>query len=208
MMSKTEPTTPAPISEQTLQRTADGIRRQYHKAVAHVIKTAHMLVTARDKLPRDDFERMFHDHARPIANPLPFGLRAAQMYMAIAKQPILLDANHGSSLPASYRTLYELSRLPSKTLLKGLADGRVHPEMERHDVLRLRDGSAKATAARLGPRERAEVRREIVSTVRGLWTRFPQEHKFLVEEVQALAQGSLPGIDDANDETPEDLEAR
>lgn len=42
---------------------------------------------------------------------MPFGQRAAQHLLAIGRCELLSNANHGSHLPPSWRTLYELTRL-------------------------------------------------------------------------------------------------
>jgi hypothetical protein len=47
--------------------------------------------------------------------------------MEIARHPILSKRTHGSDLPASWRTLYELSKLPDATLTKALKEGTMHP---------------------------------------------------------------------------------
>lgn len=57
--------------------------------------------------------------------------------MAIAANPVLADPTHVSSLPPSWGTLYELSRLDEPVLLKAIQDCRVHPKMERKDVAAL-----------------------------------------------------------------------
>lgn len=56
---------------------------------------------------------------------IPFGERTAQMYMAVAQNPQLANPNHGSCLPASWRTLYELTTLPEPTLKHALKDGLI-----------------------------------------------------------------------------------
>jgi hypothetical protein len=43
---------------------------------------------------------------------LPFGARTAQMLMKVSEEPLLANPNRGSDLPPSWRTLYELTKLP------------------------------------------------------------------------------------------------
>ena len=48
-----------------------------------------------------------------IAKPLlPFGGSTAQMLLNVAKTPVFADPDHGQDLPPSWRTLYELTRMP------------------------------------------------------------------------------------------------
>jgi hypothetical protein len=60
--------------------------------------------------------------------------RTAQMLMAIAANPVLSNTNHGSDLPPSWRTLYELTKLPEPVLLAKIKDHTINSEMERTDV--------------------------------------------------------------------------
>jgi hypothetical protein len=69
---------------------------------------------------------------------LPFSPRTAQRLMAIARHPILSNATHGSCLPPSYRTLYELTKIDHQTLREKLADGTINPKMVRSQVMELR----------------------------------------------------------------------
>jgi hypothetical protein len=62
-------------------------------------------------------------HVQAVARPVPFGVRTAERYMAVAAHPLLSKATHGSSLPPSWRTLYDLSRLPEPTLRQALDRG-------------------------------------------------------------------------------------
>jgi hypothetical protein len=59
--------------------------------------------------------------------------------MEIAEDRVLSNTTHGSHLPASWRTLYELAQLPKHGLdLEVLIEeGAIHPKMERKDALAL-----------------------------------------------------------------------
>lgn len=59
--------------------------------------------------------------------------------MAIARHPVLSNTSHGSYLPLSFRTLYELSRLPVPELEAAIATGYVRPDMERAEAISLVD---------------------------------------------------------------------
>ena len=82
---------------------------------------------------------------------IPFGERTAQRLMEIAGHSLLSNATHGSHLPSSWRTIYELTTAPDDTLGGWLADGTIHPEIQRKDVKRLLRALRDAT-----PNEAAE----------------------------------------------------
>lgn len=53
--------------------------------------------------------------------------------MEVSRNEVISNANHGSFLPPSWRTLYELSRLPDAALEKAITDGVVNPDMQRRE---------------------------------------------------------------------------
>ena len=63
-------------------------------------------------------------------------LCAAQKLMSIAENPALANASHETHLPASWTTLYELSRHPARLVAEKIADGTITPRLERADVRR------------------------------------------------------------------------
>ena len=73
-----------------------------------------------------------------VADDLPFTLRTAELFISIARNPVLSNANHGSYLPASWRTLSELARLPEPVLQEALEAGRITPDLERKEVALLK----------------------------------------------------------------------
>lgn len=119
---------------ETPQEYADLAVACLTMAAYHAILAGELLLEAKARLGRGEWLRMFKGHPDTVARPLPFTVRSAQMLMRIAKHPILSNANHGSSLPTSWRCLYELSRLPVPVLERAIAEGRVHAGMERNRV--------------------------------------------------------------------------
>jgi hypothetical protein len=57
--------------------------------------------------------------------------------MEIARNPVLSDPTHVSHLPPSWGTLHALAKLPKATLEAKIADGTIHPKLERKDVAKL-----------------------------------------------------------------------
>lgn len=50
----------------------------------------------------------------------------------------LSNRTHGSDLPPSWRTLYELTKLDDATFDAALESGAIRPDMKREDVNRIR----------------------------------------------------------------------
>ena len=100
------------------------------RGVENILTAGRLLIEAKTKLPPGTFQVM-------IKTKLPFSPRTAQMLMCIAEHPVISDANHGSHLPPSWRTLYELTKIPHKMLLAKIADGTIRADLERKDVAKL-----------------------------------------------------------------------
>jgi hypothetical protein len=107
---------------------AKKIRAAWHRSVAAIFEVGDLLVAAKKKLPHGQFEKMVQTRLR-------WDERTAQRLMAVAHDKRLrAKATHGSLLPASWRTLYELSRLTDQQLEQAFANGDIGPEMHRRDA--------------------------------------------------------------------------
>ena len=100
------------------------ISRAWHRQLTAIFTTGRLLIEAKAALPHGSFISM-------IEAELPFKARTAQMLMVIASDQRLLDANHGSHLPPSWRTLFELTKVSDEAFAAGIADGTIHAEMDR-----------------------------------------------------------------------------
>jgi hypothetical protein len=181
-----------PIGESALQKIADRVNRYITKSVENIIAAGQELAAAKQKVGHGQFERLFHDHPRHVKDPIRFSARHAQKLMAIANHAVLRQGDHCSLLQNATSTLYQLALLPASTVRRALDDGRIHPEMEARDVKYLSPGSDRPAPPRLnGARSDEAIEREIASTLRTWWQRFPHKHAFIVEEVQALS-GAAP----------------
>jgi hypothetical protein len=76
------------------------------------------------------------ESVRQMAERLPFGWTTATMLMKIARTS-LFTAGEQTCLPPSWRTMYELTNLPTDILEAALADGRINPNMTRDDAIAL-----------------------------------------------------------------------
>jgi hypothetical protein len=107
---------------------ARKIRAAWHKSVAAIFEVGDLLVAAKKKLPHGQFEKMVQTRLR-------WDKRTAERLMVVARDKRLrAKATHGSPLPASWRTLYELTRLGDKQIERAFANGAINPEMRRRDA--------------------------------------------------------------------------
>ena len=106
---------------------ANKIRIAWQKSVAAIFETGDLLLAAKKKLPRGQFESM-------VQQELPFSERTAERLMVIARCPWLRKASHGSLLPPSWRTLSEIARLKLHEFNKAVRDGVIHPEVQRYEI--------------------------------------------------------------------------
>jgi len=126
------------------------VRAGLGKSVAGVVEAGQALEEASVSLPRSEYLKLLRDDVR-------LGQRAAEMLRAVGKHPVLSDpANHGS-LPSSWRTLYELTKMPSEELLRQLKDGTINPETERSEVIPPQDEDARGRPQKR-KRERETIR--------------------------------------------------
>lgn len=114
------------FTELRIGQFAGRIRRAWQMGVESVVETGRLLIEAKRDLP-GGFEAM-------IASDLPFKRDTAYRLMKVADNPVLSDVAHRATLPPSWRTLYELTKLPDDVLRAKLADGTINPSIERRDV--------------------------------------------------------------------------
>ena len=110
------------------------IRNDLSRAVEGIIAAGEHLQQAKYQL----------DHGRflPLLRSIGLHERTAERLMKIASNVVLANPTHGSRLPTSMRTLYELSTLPPKMLEAKIIDGTITPDIERKDVERLKRGKS------------------------------------------------------------------
>lgn len=113
------------------QQWAAAINDAWRSCVEGVLETGRLLVEAKldliERFGPGEFLGM-------IERDLPFGRHTAERLMSIYHNQVLANGAHGLSLPPSWRTLYELSRVDCPRLEQWISDGLVHPEMERSEV--------------------------------------------------------------------------
>ncbi len=84
-----------PAALSTAADWRDAIYAMWSGLVEGIVGTGRLLLGAKEALQHGDFEAM-------VEAELPFGPRAAQMLMAIARNPVLSNAKHRFALPPSW----------------------------------------------------------------------------------------------------------
>lgn len=119
---------------------AQRIAACWQASVTGILEVGRLLAAAKEALEHGEFEKMIEDH-------LPFVPRTAQMLMAIAADPRLTNPKHVSLLPASWGTLYEISKLSDEDFDVALAGGKIRPDVERNEVAAVKKEKIKAEHA-------------------------------------------------------------
>jgi hypothetical protein len=161
-----------PTDQQQWKPWAEKIYAAFSRTVASVIETGRLLNEAKENLSHGSFETM-------VELSLPFTPRTGQMFMAIAKHPVLSKAKHASLLPPSWGTLYQITRLPLRLVEECIEDGRINPKTERKDI---------AALAGKQPKHKASKRR--TSSLTSAALNAPQPHPH--DEVDTDEELALP----------------
>jgi hypothetical protein len=119
----------SPRNARTWKHFAELINTAWRKSAQSFIDVGRYLNEAKEELDRDQFNSL-------LKFKLAFSESTAKKLLGIARNPIL--SSHVNSLPPCYSTLYLLSQIDTEILLAALADGRVHPGMQRKDAVALR----------------------------------------------------------------------
>jgi hypothetical protein len=124
----------ADVPKRSEDEWVEIIRNDLGRAVKGIIAAGEHLQQARYQL----------DHGRflPLLRSIGLHARTAERLMKIASNVVLANPTHGSKLPTSMRTLYELSTLPPRVLEAKIIDGTITPDIERKDVERLKRGKS------------------------------------------------------------------
>jgi len=119
----------ADVSKRSEHEWAEIIRNDLGRAVEGIIAAGEHLQQAK-----------YQHRGRflPLLKSIGLHERTAERLMKIAANTVLANPTHGSKLPMSMRTLYELSTLPVELLEAKIIDGTITPDIERKDVEQLK----------------------------------------------------------------------
>jgi hypothetical protein len=109
---------------------ARKLLKEHRNSVASIFKVGQTLIDAKAALAHGEWEKF-------VEHDLPFCVRTAQRYMAIAADHRLSKATVVSLLPPSSTILYNISRLSDRQLDAALTDGTINPDMTDSDVLHI-----------------------------------------------------------------------
>ena len=109
---------------------AQRITNCQRKGVESIIECGRLLIAAKDELKHGEFLKM-------IENNLPFKRSTAQAIMKIASDGRITKYQHAGCLPAHWSTLAKLTQLPDAALEARIADGTIHPGLERRPAVEM-----------------------------------------------------------------------
>jgi hypothetical protein len=165
---------------------APRISAEWRKSVEGIVRVGLALVAAKAACEHGEFLRLFKGHPEAVADPVPFGEDTAERLMKVASHPVLSDSAHGRSLPQSWRTLYELTKLEDEQILAGIKAGEIGPEMTR----------SQAAALRVEPIVRPDKppHEELAAAVKNAVTKFVghltthEQYAYVRQRVESLLQ--------------------
>ena len=131
----------------TARDFASAIAQRWQDSVVAIIDVGKLLLGAKESLPHGEFGPMIESAK------VPFTWNTAHRLMAIANHSILANCAHGHNLPSSWRTVYELTKVPGETLKVWLGDGTIHAEIQRSEVAKLLRQLAREETYDPGPIE-------------------------------------------------------
>jgi hypothetical protein len=130
-----------------VQKWAKRITSAYGDSVQAIIEVGRELQLAKKDCNHGEWgELTGQTTGKPL---LPFSYQTAHRLKSIAKNTALSNIAHGRYLPASWRTLAILASLSPGEIEAAIADGTIHPDMQRKDAQRLVDainGNTKTAA--------------------------------------------------------------
>jgi hypothetical protein len=118
------------IAKHAATKYAQRITACPRKGVESLIECGRLLIAAKDELKHGEFLKM-------IENELPFGRSTAQSFMKIASDGRITKYQHAGCLPAYWSTLVKLTQLPDAAFEARIADGTIHPGLERRPAVEM-----------------------------------------------------------------------
>ena len=130
----------------------DRITNAWGAAVESVFAVGRELAEAKASLEHGNFEAMIKDD-------LPFSASTARRLMTIADDARLQNVHTVHDLPASWGTLYELTKLEDPEFEKAMTEAKIRADMTRADAAHLRTSELPPPddASRPGPEVAAEL---------------------------------------------------
>lgn len=111
----------------TVSDWAQRITECWRASVQAILEVGRLLAAAKDELPHGEFGKM-------IESELPFSASTANRLMKISADPKLSNPAHVQHLPASWGTLYELTKLDDEQFEEAIEREVIRPDMERREI--------------------------------------------------------------------------
>lgn len=143
---------------------APRINAEWRKSVEGILNVGRQLIAAKEACEHGEFLRLFKGHENAVGDTVPFSANTAEILIKVAGHPVLSKSDHGQTLPQSWRTLYELTKLDDEQIVAGIKAGEITPDMTR----------AEASALRSDPVEKPEQppHEEMADAVKNAVTKF------------------------------------
>jgi Protein of unknown function (DUF3102) len=109
---------------------AQRITACQRKSIQSIVECGRLLIAAKDELKHGEFLKM-------IDNNLPFKRSSAQALMKIAADRRITKYQHAGCLPAHWSTLIKVIQLPDAAFEARIADGTIHPGLERRPAVEM-----------------------------------------------------------------------
>lgn len=145
------------------ERWVERIRIAMRKAVSGVIESGELLIEAQAALSPEDFRVLVHDR-------LGLAPSTVRKLKLIARHPVLADRSKWNALPASWTTLYRLSRIESAELHVALGKGWIVPDLPARQIPEVVRRARKALGERVpaAPKKLPVSRRPFLKVVEAL----------------------------------------
>jgi hypothetical protein len=121
-----------PANVRSAKEFAELINDSWRKGADAFIEAGQLLADAKAELDRDQFDSL-------VRFKLAFDASTAKKLICIAHKQVL--GAHVHRLAPCWSTLYDLSKLKDDVFEAAIADGRIHPGMQRKDAVALRKPS-------------------------------------------------------------------
>jgi hypothetical protein len=118
------------ITQHAATKYAQRITNCPRKSINSIIECGRLLIAAKDELKHGEFLKM-------VENNLPFKRSTAQALMKIAADRRITKNQRAGCLPARWSILVKLTQLPDATFEARIADGTIHPGLERRPAVEM-----------------------------------------------------------------------
>ena len=122
--------------KRTPEEWADAINSEWRKSTESIIRTAQMLDDAIRAIPHGEKERFYLL--------LAFGRSTASMLTQVGRDGRITNVQYTELLPASWATLYELSKYDNDLWKQAIRSGFIRPDLQQKEVVAYRKNHIKA----------------------------------------------------------------